>query len=162
MSYKWWFIALLLPLLTACQLNRQRLPLATALPLRDVVVSLTPLDDKYRLDAPIIVTFTVTNTGTQAVRISRWASPLEGRFTTDYLRLEHKRDRVPYTGDRLHRNPWLLRDFVMLQPGERLSCEVDLSRAYAITEGGKYEVQFRGSSLNRLPDSEVIELKIKD
>ncbi|RMG61729.1 MAG: hypothetical protein D6722_19230 [Bacteroidetes bacterium] len=162
MNKSWWLLALLLPLMTACQLNRQRLPLATALPLRDVVVELSPLADKYRLDEPILMTFTVTNTGTHAVRISRWSSPLEGRFTTDYLDVHRKRERILYTGDRLHRNPWLLKDFVTLHPGERLACEVDLSRNYAITEGGRYEVRFRGSGLNRLPDSDPVEIKIKD
>ncbi|GAB4409865.1 MAG: hypothetical protein OHK0039_13790 [Bacteroidia bacterium] len=152
---------LLLPLLASCGISVRELAYPAAYDEDELHVFVEPLEEKYDLDAPIRVRFGVHNPGSSTVRISRWQSPLEGGFSTDYFRIYHKRDRVFYTGERLHRNSWLLRETLVLKPGETLTCEVDITQAYQIDAPGKYSLRFEGSPLNRLPDSPEIEIRVK-
>ncbi|MEM7660305.1 MAG: hypothetical protein AAF399_29635 [Bacteroidota bacterium] len=127
----------------------------------ELMVQLSPTQEKYDLDEPILLRFTITNQTGKTVRIPRAYSPLEDRFTTDYFHISRKKHRVFYKAQRLQRLPYLSLSKVKLKAGESISAVVDIREGYTIEKSGKYRVQFMGSHINRLPDSEVLEIKIK-
>ena len=127
----------------------------------ELMVQLSPTQDKYDLEEPVLVRFTITNQTDKTVRIPRAYSPLEDRFTTDYFHISRKKQRIYYKAQRLQRLPYLSLSKVKLKPGESISSVVDIREGYALEKGGKYRIQFMGSQVNRLPDSEVLEIKIK-
>lgn len=130
--------------------------------LEDVVVTLEETDDKYDIEGPVYLRFGVKNIGNRPVKVSRYESPLEGRVSAAYFDIAQKKDRVKYVGPRYYRTPPGKRDYVVLQPGEKLVKEIDLTEGYAFRKGGKYTIRFEGSPVNRLPDSEELVIKLKD
>lgn len=146
--------------MAGCTPNWYRFGRSTQDTLHQVTVSLEALEEKVSQGNPILLRFSLTNQGSQPVRICRWHSPLEGRFSTDYLMVFRRKKPIHYTGSRV-RPQSILKDFVTLLPGETLSTTVDIHPAYAFHQNGKYEIKFRGDQVNRLPDSQAVTIKVK-
>ncbi|MEM7372368.1 MAG: hypothetical protein AAF587_27360 [Bacteroidota bacterium] len=149
--------------LSSCSQGWQQYALPTLPQKEGLQIDIEPLDNKYDRHGPIEVQFTVTNVGDTPVRINRAQTPLEGKFTTDYFSISHKKHDVYYTGTRRPRNPYLpgLKQRIQLKPGESISGVVDISQGYEFQKGGKYTLAFHGSTVNRLPDSPEVEIKLK-
>lgn len=151
--------------LSSCSQSWQKYALPSLPQKEGLHIDIQPLEDKYDLHGPIELQFTVTNVGDKPVRINRMQSPLEGSFTSDYLNISHKKEKheVYYTGTRRPRNPYLpgLKQRVQLKPGESITGVVDISQGYEFEKTGKYNIAFQGSTVNRLPDSKEIQIKLK-
>lgn len=155
-----WITSCLLLLTMGCSNQWQRYNRPSQSILSQVRVNLEPIDEKVELGDPILLRFSLTNQGGQPVRICRWHSPLEGRFTTNYLQIFRKRRPIHYTGKK-PKSQAMLKDYVTLYPGETLSTTVDIRRAYAFHHTGKYDIRFQGNQVNRLKDSQPITIKVK-
>ncbi|MEL6133530.1 MAG: hypothetical protein AAFR59_09230, partial [Bacteroidota bacterium] len=139
--------------MTSCNINWRESFVAQTYTVENLEVEIMPTAKKYDLDEPIWIEFSITNYGDDAVRINRLHSPLEGKFTEDYFSIYRKDQPVYYTGKRLKKRRAILTSTLTLQPGERVTQCVDVKKVYSFNRTGKYQVQFRGSNLNHLPDS---------
>ncbi|MEL6628528.1 MAG: hypothetical protein AAFQ83_11770 [Bacteroidota bacterium] len=153
--------AILLCMMTSCNINWRETFVSQPYTAENLLVEISSTEKKYNLDEPIWIEFSITNLGNETVRVNRLHSPLEGKFTEDYFSIYRKNDPVYYTGKRLKKRRAILASTIALQPGERVMQCVDVQEVYSFTNKGKYQVQFRGSRLNHLPDSEEIEIKVK-
>ncbi|MEM9897666.1 MAG: hypothetical protein AAF789_15005 [Bacteroidota bacterium] len=152
---------LTLALVTSCSINWKETVVSSPYTQDNLLVEISSLERKYNREDPIWIEFSITNTGDEKVKVNRIQSPLEGKFTQDYFDIRRRNNQVYYTGRRLNKRRAILTPTLTLEPGERVVACVDVSQVYTIDEGGKYQVQFMGSDLNHLPDSEEIEIKVK-
>jgi len=89
------------------------------------------------------VTFSVTNTGDQAVTVLRWDTPLEAILSSDVFEIAD--GEINYNGRHIKRHEPLDTDFVRLAPGETVSASLALNQYYEIVDHASYQVSFDGS-----------------
>ena len=95
---------------------------------------------EYEAEEPVSVRFILTNTGTEALQVLRWNTPLEGFFAEMFeVTLDGK--PVPYLGIVLKRGFPELEDWATLEPEGSLSATVDLAEVYHFSKPGTYRVQ---------------------
>lgn len=128
---------------------------------KQIQTTLTPLSEKYKRGEPMLMAFTVSNLGEKTVRVCRWNSPLEGSYEDDFLLISRKKNVAAYHGDKKARKQSFIKSYVSLKPGESLSQTIDLSEAYGLNKKGTYKVKFEGDAYNHLPNSEMVEIKVK-
>jgi hypothetical protein len=115
-----------------------------------VLLKLTP-----EPESPMSIQFEVSSTQDQ--RLCRYHTPLEG-FLGDILEVRNEQgDRTAYLGAMVKRLPPGEEDFVWVRIETPQTVSFDLSKHYAVSDGGTYTVQFKGNpAINGLPDSNVL------
>jgi peptidyl-Lys metalloendopeptidase len=87
------------------------------------------------------VEFKVTNTSHETMKFASWSLP-SGVLDQNLFTVTHNGKRVPYIGPMIKRAAPTEADMVTLRPGESRLVTVDLSKAYDLSRGGEYTVQF--------------------
>jgi hypothetical protein len=109
----------------------------------------TGTDLDARIEAPatlttgetMIVRFTLTNNSDAKLYVLKWYTPLEG-IAGEIFRVERDGQIVPYEGILATRAVPSPDAYVLLEPGESVSAEVDLATAYDFSQAGEYTIQF--------------------
>jgi len=94
---------------------------------------------QYKSDQPVDVTFELANSGDEDAYVLTWYTPLEGLWS-DCLRVTRDGEPVPYDGPLAKRGEPTEEDYVRVPAGESVTADVELSRAYQVTEPGTYDV----------------------
>lgn len=92
-------------------------------------------------DVDVTVTVAVTNTTRHPVNLVRWQLPsdeLEGAL----FHIELEGETVPYTGPLIKRPAPGPADQVLLDPGQSLIYQVELTGAYDLSRNGRYTIEY--------------------
>jgi len=101
---------------------------------------------KFSKNEKILIDVTYTNVSFAPIRFLKWGTALEGIIAEDFLDIEIKGIRLPYSGIHAKRGQPQLQHYVMLQPGASISAEVDLSLAYQLIDKGRYSLSYQQAS----------------
>jgi hypothetical protein len=107
------------------------------------------------------INFTVENQGKLQQKFCRYLTPLEGLKGDIILITNEGGDVISYQGKYVKRAKPTRQDYLKISPGEPIKCSLLLSEDYPIESPGRYKIQFKGSSVNGLPDSNVLDLTIE-
>lgn len=111
--------------------------------------SLTNQDD-------VVVRFTLTNDGTEKAFVLKWQTPFEG-VDDDLFTVARDGEPVTYLGRHIKRPAPTVADYLVLEPGQSLSADVELSALYDMRFTGEYTVHYNHvlQSLVRGADTET-------
>lgn len=113
----------------------------SAAPRDGIEVRLSVSNPVLHGDVDVTVTVTVTNTTRHPVNLLRWQLPseeLEGAL----FHIERDGETVPYTGPLIKRPAPGPADQVVLDPGQSLSYQVELTSAYDLSPNGRYTIEY--------------------
>jgi peptidyl-Lys metalloendopeptidase len=102
------------------------------------------LPPKIKLGEPIPLSFTLENTGSTALKVLNWNTPLEG-FFGKYLSIAGPSGEVRYEGPMVKRGAPEADEYVTIAAGGKAQATVDLALPYRLTKAGRYTVTFKGS-----------------
>ena len=88
-----------------------------------------------------LVTVTLRNAGTHAVRVLRWNTAVEG-VKDSLFAVSRDGQPVEYLGAHYKRPAPTAGDYLRIAPGESLSATVDLASVYDLSQTGSYSVRF--------------------
>lgn len=106
------------------------------------------------------VRMTVHNPSDAAQRFCRYHTPFEGIRNRIFRVVGSDGEEISYEGMMAKRAPPGPEDFLLVAPGKDLQATVDLERGYAM-KSGSYSVNYRGTSISGLPDSNVVTVVVK-
>ena len=113
----------------------------SAAPRDGIEVRLSVSNPVLHGDVDVTVTVTVTNTTRHPVNLLRWQLPseeLEGAL----FHIERDGVAVPYIGPLIKRPAPGPADQVLLDPGQSLSYQVELTSAYDLSHNGRYTIEY--------------------
>lgn len=110
-----------------------------------ILVTITPERATLGKRDEVVVTVTLTNTGTVPERILTARTPFG---PAEFALFDITRDGQPvrYLGREVKRRTPTEADYLLLAPGERRSARVELSAAYDMAVTGAYAVRYRGAA----------------
>jgi hypothetical protein len=97
--------------------------------------------------------FTLINNADTRLYVLKWYIPLEG-IAGEIFRVERDGQIIPYQGILAMRATPLPEDYVLLEPGESVSAEVNLATAYDLSEPGKYTISFISPRISHVARTE--------
>lgn len=89
----------------------------------------------------VMLQFTLTNTGTEALWVLRWNTPWEGRWLAPFARLERDGQPLDYQGAMVKRAAPDAASYLALAPGQTLPASLALAPAFDLRRAGRYRVQ---------------------
>ncbi len=107
----------------------------------------------------LFITFEVHNEMESDMFFCPWQTPLEDMSSDAFLVLLNAQ-RIAYTGLQIKRPEPTPKDYVKVGPKKHLSVTIDLKEFYEIDIPGNYSIQFIGSDINKLQNSNIIECTI--
>lgn len=121
----------------------------------------TETDLEARIEAPATLTtgetmnlrFTLTNNTGKKLYVLKWYTPLEG-IAGEIFRVERDGQTVPYEGILATRAAPSAEAYVLLEPGESASAEVDLATAYDFSQAGTYTIEFLSPRISHVARTE--------
>jgi hypothetical protein len=94
--------------------------------------------------APVMLRFTLSNTGAAPVWVLDWNTPFEGQgWFAPYVELTRDGVAVPYRGPTLKRGEPSRDHYFRLAAGASRSASVDLALPFDLSQPGRYRVQPR-------------------
>jgi len=90
--------------------------------------------------APVMLRFTLSNTGGVPVQVLQWNTPFEDGWFSPYVELTRDGVPVPYNGPALKRGEPTADQYFRLAAGASRSVEVDLALPFDVTKPGRYRV----------------------
>lgn len=134
--------------------------MSTQTPISDITVRIKAEDTSFDLSSPLVISFSIENEGEKERKICKYMTPIEG-FKGNIFRITNERgERISYKGPMVKRGKPSESSFVSVAGGETLVYSIDLANGYSFMEPGVYSVQFKGRSMNDLPDSNVLNIEI--
>jgi hypothetical protein len=85
--------------------------------------------------------FELTNQSERPLYVLKWYTPLEG-IAGEIFRVTRDGEAVPYQGILASRSVPTADSYVLLEPGERVSAEVDLGTSFDFSKSGTYRIEF--------------------
>jgi peptidyl-Lys metalloendopeptidase len=117
-------------------------------------------DETYPVGEPVTLRFALHNQTNRPLYVLTWYTPLEG-MAGEILQVARDGEKLPYQGILAKRGDPARAEYVVIEPGETASAQVDLRVGYDLSVSGSYQVQFiarlqdvtdDGSSLPRKRD----------
>lgn len=120
--------------------------LATTLPAHaDIVVAITPERAALGKRDEVLMTVTLTNTGSAPERILKGRTPF-GKQEGALFDVTRDGQPVRYLGREVKRAAPVEADYLLLAPGESRSARVELSSSYDMAATGSYAVRYHGAT----------------
>ena len=91
---------------------------------------------------PVMLRFTLSNTGARPLQLLHWNTPFEGWFGA-YVQVWRDGVELPYQGPMVKRADPTHEQYLRLGPGQSRSAEVDLALPFELHAPGLYRVQPR-------------------
>ncbi len=98
--------------------------------------------------------FTLTNNTDTSLYVLKWYTPLEG-LAGKLFYVERDGQAIPYQGILASRAAPPPDAYVLLDAGESVSAEVDLSTAYDFSQAGEYTIEFLSPRISHIARSET-------
>jgi hypothetical protein len=93
------------------------------------------------LGQAMVLQFTLTNTGADALWVLRWNTPWEGRWMAPFATLSRDGQPLDYQGAMVKRAAPDAGSYLHLAPGQILRSAVPLSPAFDLSRAGRYVLQ---------------------
>ncbi|NEN95711.1 MAG: hypothetical protein F6K50_09270 [Moorea sp. SIO3I7] len=100
--------------------------------------------ENYTINQPVNIVFMLENLDVQPLWVLTWYTPLEG-LKGRILQVICDGEEILYEGPMVKRGRPTQEDYVLIQPGESVSKEVELSSAYNLPVAAVCQVKFRGT-----------------
>jgi hypothetical protein len=97
--------------------------------------------------------FTLINNTDTELYVLKWYTPLEG-IAGEIFRVERDGQFIPYEGILAARGDPSADAYVLLNPGESVSAEVDLATAYDFSPAGEYTIAFLSPRISHVAKTE--------
>jgi peptidyl-Lys metalloendopeptidase len=112
----------------------------------DIAVTITPERAALGKRDEVLVTVTLTNTGSAPERLLKWRTPF---VAPEAALFDVTRDGQPvrYLGRKVKRAAPVDADYIRLAPGESRSARIELSSTYDMAVTGAYSVRYRVPAL---------------
>lgn len=107
-----------------------------------------PLGEKINLK------FTLKNNSDTPLYILNWYTPLEG-IGGEIFRVTYNGQPIPYKGILAYRAPPTKDVYVLLNPGESVSADVDLAPSYEFDQAGVYKIEFISPRISHITHTEA-------
>jgi hypothetical protein len=109
------------------------------------------IKDTIRLGGPVVLRFSVNNTGNTTQRFCKWHTPFEP-LMSDYLKIKDGQGtEVNYQGPMAKRiMPAPEESYIHLYPHDKLVSSVDLLKGYSITQPSTYTIIYTGEGISGL------------
>lgn len=117
----------------------------------DLTSELAMLTPRASAQEPVNIRYTLRNPGETPVRVLKIGTPLEGEFNSKMFRVEANGAEVPYIGRLVKRTPPTESDYLVIEPHAEATATLDLSKGYALSAIGRYNVQLTIRSLDTRP-----------
>ncbi|MEE9327329.1 MAG: M35 family metallo-endopeptidase [Cocleimonas sp.] len=131
----------------------------------EIDIKLDILQQKHNRNDAVIVQTTFTNTSNKPIKILKWNTPLEGKFYAEIFTVKHENGKpIAYLGKLVKRHPATEDDFVTLKAKQSIVASLDLSKAYALSNVGRYTAQYRvnNKSDNKATSQQVASFEINE
>jgi len=92
---------------------------------------------------PVMLRFTVTNTGPGALQLLRWNTPFEGGWFAPLVAVTRDGQPLSWQGPVLKRGDPAADDYFRLEPGAARTAELDLALPVDLSRPGRYRVSPR-------------------
>ena len=144
----------------------------TALPTRAATPAPAPLrctltaPRNVPVGQPVMLTFTLRNAGTQALRVLSWNTPFEGEWFAPFVEVTRAGQSLAYAGAMMKRGAPAADEYFTQRPRAARTARIDLARAFDLRTPGRYTVQPRlvlfdvgsaASRSNAAPQSQPLE-----
>ncbi|HFC76866.1 MAG TPA: hypothetical protein ENJ27_01410 [Candidatus Moranbacteria bacterium] len=124
--------------------------------LKDIIVQIKTHKEGI-FNKKTVLTFTIINNKNEDYSFCYWQTPFEKEFMANYLRLVLKNgEKIKYIGKMVKRSPPDKDDFMTIKANSVISTEIILDNGYDIQNKKEFSIQFIGSSINKLPNSNII------
>lgn len=121
---------------------------------QSVLVANLELPDALHVNEPVTLKFTLQNQSDKALYFLKWYTPLEG-ISGQIFRIERDGQLIPYEGILAMRAAPTPESYILLEPGESVSAEANLSNAYDFSQPGKYTIAFLSPYISHIAYSET-------
>jgi hypothetical protein len=105
--------------------------------------------------------FQLHNPTDRALYVLTWYTPLEA-ITGEILSVTRGSAKVPYQGMLVKRGDPTRDEYIVIEPGETVSAEVDLRAGYDLSTPGTYRVQFTAGLQDATDDGSLLPRKRDD
>jgi hypothetical protein len=150
-------VALIALFLSACavdQTGQRTEPGGTDLPAGSPLQASLEAPAELHQGEEVELRFTLTNNSDSALYVLKWYTPLEG-IAGEIFTVERDGQALPYQGILASRVTPTRDDYVLLEPGESVSAEVDLGTAYDFSQTGLYTIAFLSPRISHVASSEA-------
>jgi hypothetical protein len=106
------------------------------------------------LGGPVNIQFMLANETDNDLFVLNWFTPLEG-LCGDIFRVTRDGQRVRYQGPLASRGNPTPEAYTLIEAGDTVQAEVDLSRAYDFSIPGNYTIEFVSPKLSHIAHSET-------
>ena len=113
------------------------------------------VDEITPAGGPVNLVFELHNASDRPLYVLTWYTPLEG-MTGELLSVTQDGTQLPYEGALVKRGDPTRDEYVRIGPGETVSADVDLSRAYDLSTPGSYQVEFTVGLRDVTDDASVL------
>lgn len=125
-----------------------------------VINSISTPKTIYNIGESIELDMKVENLGKEKFTFLPWKTPIENRFTGEFMEIFFNKEKIEYSGIMVKRMPPTKEDYITLKPNKSVTGKINLLDGYKFTNKGVYSVQFNGNN-DKLPSSNVILIEIK-
>ena len=99
------------------------------------------MDETYAVGEPVHLRFELHNHTDRPLYVLIWYTPLEG-IAGDIFQVTRSGEKLLYQGVLAKRGDPTRGEYIVIEPGETASAEVDLRAGYDLSTPGSYQVQF--------------------
>jgi len=119
------------------------------------------MDETYTVGEPVTLRFELYNPTDRPLYVLTWYTPLEG-IAGDIFQVARDGVKLPYLGVLAKRGDPTRKEYVVIEPGETASAQVDLGMGYDLSTPGSYQVQFTAGLPDVTDDASLIPQKRDD
>jgi peptidyl-Lys metalloendopeptidase len=112
---------------------------------------LEPSVRAFKASQALLVKFTLSNDTDKEMTLLRWHTPLEAVVNADMFEVTAAGTPAEYIGRTIKRGTPKPADYVTIAARSTVSAEVDLSKAYAVYQRGRYSARLRPSLIHLGP-----------
>jgi peptidyl-Lys metalloendopeptidase len=119
------------------------------------------MDETYPVGEPVNLVFALHNPAGRPLYVLTWYTPLEG-MAGEMFQVTRDGAKLPYQGMLAKRGDPAREEYVVVEPGETASAEVDLRAGYDLSLPGSYQVQFTAGLRDVTADGTLLPRKRDD
>ena len=118
--------------------------------------------DTFSITEEVILKFEVINGSEEDLTFCKFQTPFEG-FMAEFMLIKNIETgkELIYQGPQVKRSKPGKKDDLKIEAKGSKDCEVTLLEVYEFEKKGEYSIQFIGSEINSLPDSNVLIVEVE-
>ena len=128
---------------------------------KNISINIQSNKSSYQIGDTIKIKVELTNQAKCKQKFCTYMTPFEC-FKANIFSCIHQDDgTLDYQGKMVKRSKPSKKDFTKINASQTLTTNIILNEAYPITKLGQYSLQFKGHSINGLPDSNILQFIVE-